>query len=185
MNKVITSREELLAASKSIAASQGLTALNMRAVAAAANVAVGSVYNYFPSKAELVTATVQEIWRGIFHAAGSCAEAGDFCACVEWLFSSIRTGAEEYPDFLRAHMSGFAAQDRKKARQAMEEAFGHMRTSLEQVLQRDERVRPDAFGPDLDQKQFVAFVFSSLMAGLAREESDCATLLAIIRRVLY
>ena len=137
MNKVITSREELLAASKSIAASQGLAALNMRAVAAAANVAVGSVYNYFPSKAELVTATVQDIWRGIFHAAGSYAQAGDFCACVEWLFDSIRTGAAEYPDFLRAHMSGFAAQDRKKARQTMEEAFGHMRASLEQVLERE------------------------------------------------
>ena len=100
MNKVITSREELLAASKSIAASQGLAALNMRAVAAAANVAVGSVYNYFPSKAELVTATVQDIWRGIFHAAGGYAQAGDFCACVEWLFVSIRAGAAEYPDFL-------------------------------------------------------------------------------------
>lgn len=36
MNKVITSREELLAASKSIAVGQGLAALNMRAVAAAA-----------------------------------------------------------------------------------------------------------------------------------------------------
>ena len=141
MNKVITSREELLAASKSIAASQGLAALNMRAVAAAANVAVGSVYNYFPSKAELVTATVQDIWRGIFHAAGSCTQSRDFCACVEWLFDSIRTGAAEYPDFLRAHMSGFAAQDRKKARQTMEEAFGHMRASLEQVLERDEKVR--------------------------------------------
>lgn len=185
MNKVITSREELLAASKSIAAGQGLAALNMRAVAAAANVAVGSVYNYFPSKAELVTVTVQDIWRGIFHDAGSCTQSGDFCACVEWLFASIRTGAAEYPDFLRAHMSGFAAQDRKKARQAMEEAFSHMRASLEQVLERDEKVRPDAFGADLDRKQFVAFVFSSLMAGLAREESDCATLLAVIRRVLY
>ena len=185
MNKVITSREELLAASKSIAAGQGLAALNMRAVAAAANVAVGSVYNYFPSKAELVTATVQDIWRGIFHDAGSCTKSGDFCACVEWLFASIRTGAAEYPDFLRVHMSGFAAQDRKKARQAMEEAFGHMRASLEQVLERDEKVRPNAFGADLDRKQFVAFVFSSLMAGLAREESDCATLLAVIRRVLY
>lgn len=157
----------------------------MRAVAAAANVAVGSVYNYFPSKAELVTATVQDIWRGIFHAAGGYAQAADFCACVEWLFTSIRAGAAEYPDFLRAHMSGFAVQDRKKARQAMEEAFGHMRASLEQVLERDERVRPDAFGPDLGREQFVSFVFSSLMASLAREDTSCATLLAVIRRVLY
>ena len=185
MNKVITSREELLAASKSIAAGQGLAALNMRAVAAAANVAVGSVYNYFPSKAELVTATVQDIWRGIFHDAGSCTQSGDFCACVEWLFASIRTGAAEYPDFLRGQLSGVGAQVPKKAGQAMEEAVGHMRASLEQVLERDEKVRPNAFGADLDRKQFVAFVFSSLMAGLAREETDCATLLAVIRRVLY
>ena len=61
MNTIVTSREELLAASRKIVKEQGIQALNMRAVAAAANVAVGSVYNYFPSKAELVTATVQDL----------------------------------------------------------------------------------------------------------------------------
>ena len=54
-----------------------------------------------------------------------------------------------------------------------------------QVLERDEKVRPDAFGQDLTRQQFVAFVFSGLMAGLAREDTDCAVLLAVIRRVLY
>lgn len=185
MNTIVTSREELLAASRKIVEEQGIQALNMRAVAAAANVAVGSVYNYFPSKAELVSATVGDIWRDVFHAAGDCAGFSDFASCVEWLFRSIRTGAGKYPGFLSAHMTGFAAQDREKARRQMDRAFGHIRSNLEQVLARDTSVRADAFGAELSREAFVKFVFANLLTCLSQEEESIQILMAVIRRVLY
>ena len=57
MNKTVTSREAILAASQKLVMEKGLQAVNMRTVASVCGVAVGSVYNYFPSKAELLTAT--------------------------------------------------------------------------------------------------------------------------------
>ena len=70
MNTFITSREAILAASRKIATEQGLQAINIRAVAQNCGVAVGSVYYYFPSKADLVAATVEDVWKSIFHMAG-------------------------------------------------------------------------------------------------------------------
>ena len=68
MNTVVTSRQALLAASRTVARRQGLGGLSIRAVAAEARVSVGSVYNYFSGKTELLAATVEEVWMQILSA---------------------------------------------------------------------------------------------------------------------
>ena len=67
MNRVVTSKEEILQASRELLKEQGWTAINIRAVAAACHVSVGSIYNYFGSKADLVSNTVESVWHEIFH----------------------------------------------------------------------------------------------------------------------
>ena len=56
MNTVVTSREAILEECRKIVMEQGISAVNMRSVAAACGVAVGSIYNYFPSKTDLISA---------------------------------------------------------------------------------------------------------------------------------
>ena len=67
MNTVITSEFEILKASRKLIQQQGWSAINIRLVAAVCGVSVGSIYNYFDSKAALVEATVKSVWREIFH----------------------------------------------------------------------------------------------------------------------
>lgn len=59
MNTVVTSKEEILKTSRELIQQKGWSAVNIRSVAAACGVSVGSIYNYFGSKAELVGATVE------------------------------------------------------------------------------------------------------------------------------
>ena len=54
MNTVVTSREQILGAAKEIAALEGVAQISIRGVAKACGVSVGSIYNYFPTKSELV-----------------------------------------------------------------------------------------------------------------------------------
>ena len=65
MNKVVTSKEDILAVSKEMVAENGVQAINMRNVARQCGVAVGSVYNYFPSKNDLMIAVIDgKLFRG-------------------------------------------------------------------------------------------------------------------------
>ena len=59
MNNTVTSKDDILAASREIISREGLPAVSIRSVAAACGVSVGSIYNYFDSKAELVGAAVE------------------------------------------------------------------------------------------------------------------------------
>ena len=54
MNTIITSKEDILKTSRELIREQGWSAVNIRSVAAACGVSVGSIYNYFDSKADLV-----------------------------------------------------------------------------------------------------------------------------------
>ena len=70
LNMAVTSREEILAVCREIVAEEGLSSVNMRLVASRCNIALGSVYNYFPSKSELLLATIESVWMDIFHMNG-------------------------------------------------------------------------------------------------------------------
>ena len=140
MNTVVTSRQALLAASRTVARRQGLGGLSIRAVAAEARVSVGSVYNYFSGKTELLAATVEEIWMQILSAPEGEAPRDGFAAYVHWLFHRIQSGAGEYPVRPSAFDASFSRE--QLAAFVLDSLLGQMSRGadncegLEQVLRR-------------------------------------------------
>ena len=59
MNKVVTSKEELLDTARQIVFQEGIDQLSIRVLAKKLNISVGAVYNYFPSKSDLLLAIVE------------------------------------------------------------------------------------------------------------------------------
>ena len=59
MNTIVTSKEEILKNSRELIREKGWAAVSIRSVASACGVSVGSIYNYYDSKAELISATVE------------------------------------------------------------------------------------------------------------------------------
>ena len=59
MNTIVTSKEEILKNSRELIREKGWATVSIRSVASACGVSVGSIYNYYDSKAELISATVE------------------------------------------------------------------------------------------------------------------------------
>ena len=86
MNTVVTSKDEILKISRELIRQQGWSAVNIRSVASACGVSVGSIYNYFDSKSDLVSATVESVWCEIFHRPDDGAIFHDTLACIVWIY---------------------------------------------------------------------------------------------------
>ena len=185
MNKTVTSREAILAASQKLVMEKGLQAVNMRTVASVCGVAVGSVYNYFPSKAELLTATVENVWREIFHMPEGSVQFLNFADSVAWVYERIQKGSKQYPGFFTLHSVSFAAGEKETGRLKMEQYFDHMKTELCRVLKMDQCVNPEAFNDKLTLQSFVDLVFTNITSSLLEEKRDCSALIEIIKRVIY
>ena len=184
VNPAVTSKEQILSVCRAIIAEEGVSALNMRAVAERCHVALGSLYNYFPSKDDLLTAAVESVWEDIFREVQPEPGMG-FAAYILWLSDTLRGGAGPYGGFLTAHALSLSGGAKDRARGMMAKYLSRLRRELLDVLARDAQVRTGAFGKDLREDEFVDFVLSSLLAQLTRESDSCAVLAEMIRRTLY
>ncbi len=63
--KPAISKDEILDVAYARAQQDGLASLSIRAVARECGVAVGTLYNYFPDKASLISAIVLKFWRNV------------------------------------------------------------------------------------------------------------------------
>ncbi|MEG1068588.1 MAG: TetR/AcrR family transcriptional regulator [Ruthenibacterium sp.] len=185
INTVVTSKEAILSVCLSMAAEGGLQALNMRTVAEKCNISVGSVYNYFPSKADLITAAIREVWQNIFHTDHLCKQAESFPAYVANIFESVTVGTAAYPQFFTAHSLSFATADKSNGRKVMENYFEHMKSGLLSALNHDKNIAHAAFSDTLTQSAFVDFVFSNLLTLWMQHAENCTVLTEILRKVLY
>lgn len=186
MHPNVTSKEKLLLAAKELAKTEGLSALQMRSLASAAGVAVGSVYNYFPNKNALLTAVVASIWFDMFHN-GSTANAANmgYCHTVSHLFSQIQKSIAAYPDFFAAHRVIFDEGEKENALKLRENTFSHMEKNLLSSLETDPSIRQNVFDGSLTKKALVSFTFTHLLALWNSGAKDCDTLTAILSKILY
>ena len=185
MNKTVTSKEEILKTSRKLIREQGCAAVNIRSVATACGVSVGSIYNYFDSKAALVGAAVESIWFEIFHRPDDAAVFQDTIACITWMYERMEYGCKQYPGFFTLHSLGFMQEDKSDGKRRMQQTWQHILDGLSFVLKMDSKVRKDAFNEQFTVEKFADVLFSFMFSALFRQEYDVEAVLEIIRRTIY
>ncbi|MCI6639865.1 MAG: TetR/AcrR family transcriptional regulator [Pygmaiobacter massiliensis] len=185
MNTVVTSKEEILKTSRELIQQQGWSAINIRSVAAACGVSVGSIYNYFSSKAQLVAATVESVWCEIFHRPQDEAVFQDTQACITWMYRQMEYGCKQYPGFFTLHSLGFMREEKLDGKRKMQQTWQHILDGLCSVLKRDVKVRPGAFTEQFTPEKFADVLFSLMLSALLRQDYDPGAILEIVRRTLY
>ncbi len=185
MNTAVTSREEILTVCRQLVAASGLAAVNMRKVAQQCQVALGSLYYYFPSKDELLLATVESVWDDIFNCAAPTDAALPFDRYITNFFENIKRGILKYPNFFTVHSLSFSTRGQAEGRAKMQKYLAKMKAHMLQVLQKDQAVRPDAFSAAFTEDKFVDFIIMHVISLLLQKNFDCTTLTEIIRRIIY
>lgn len=185
MNPMATSKENILQISRKLIQQNGWAGVNIRSVAAACGVSVGCIYNYFESKTNLLSATVESIWSDIFHHPEDEAVFQDTLSCVRWMYKQLEYGCQRYPGFFTHHALGFVQQDTADGKQQMQRAWQHILDALCTVLRNDARIRADAFTEEFTVEKFAEMLFSLMLSALVRQDFDPSTVLEIVRRAVY
>ncbi|MCI8530390.1 MAG: TetR/AcrR family transcriptional regulator [Lachnospiraceae bacterium] len=185
MNTVVTSKEDILKTSRNLIQQEGWAAINIRSVAAACGVSVGSIYNYFDSKAALVGAAVESIWHEIFHRPNDGTVFQDTQACITWMYQQMEYGCKQYPGFFSLHSLGFIQEDKSDGQRRMEQIWQHILDGLCSVLKQDTRIRANAFTEQFSAEKFADVLFSLMLSALLRQDYDPTAVLEIVRRTLY
>ena len=185
MNTVVTSKDEILKASRELIRERGWSAISIRSVAAACGVSVGSIYNYFDSKSDLIGATVESVWCEIFRRPEDDAVFYDVQECITWIYARMAYGCERYPGFFTLHSLGFMRKEKDDGKRRMQQTWQHIFEGLCTVLKQDENIRRDAFNERFTAEKFADVLFSQMLSALLRQDYDPSAVLEIVRRTLY
>lgn len=186
MNIVVTSKEAILRASREFVAANGVQALNIRAIAKLCRISAGTIYNYFPSKRDLVSETIQSIWNYIFKIESDYDRIESFPKYVHCVYQKALARVAEYPGFFTAYSLAFSATvESDGALYIMEDYFTFIETGLLGAIKADPDVKLDAFSKELTRMDFVHFVFMNMLSLLVQQNDSCSTLLEIIKRTIY
>lgn len=185
MNAAVTSKEEILKTSRELIRQQGWSTVSIRAVAAACGVSVGSIYNYFDSKAALMSETIGSVWQEIFHRPDDADVFRDVQTCITWIYTRIAYGCEQYPGFFTLHSIGFLRDERPDGKRRMQQTWGHILTGLCSVLKRDAASVRTLLRTPFTAEQFADVLFSQMLSAMLRQDYDPTTVLEIVRRTLY
>ena len=185
MNTIVTSKQEILKTSRELIQQQGWSAVSIRSVASACGVSVGSIYNSFDSKAELITATVESVWCEIFHRPEDDAVFQDVQTCITWMYGRMAYGCTQYPGFFNLHSLGFMREEKMDGKRRIQQTWQHILAGLCTVLKQDAKIRPNAFTPQFTPEKFADVLFSLMLSALLRQDYDPSAVLEIVRRTLY
>ena len=163
MNTIITSRDSILQVCRELIKTQGWSAINIRTVAAKCGVSVGSIYNYFNSKAELTAAAIESVWHDIFH---------------------FPDRDKEFDSFT-IHSVTFLEEEKTNGKQLMEQSWKHIQNQLFLVLTNDRNIHSEAFSEVFTPEKFVNIVFSLIVSALLQQNYDCSVILELIQRSVY
>lgn len=185
LNKTVTSREQLLDAAKAIAYGQGLAAVNIRAVASHCGVAVGSIYNYFPTKADLIAAIIEDFWRNSVRMEHCIPAPGEpFPTFVGRLYGDLARQLQAFQTGFLAQVSAMGAEERRKGRILEAACFDHMKRGLRMALDQSGAESP-LLSSDADRDAFVELVFTTLMSLLRQGKDECAYFQRVLEALFF
>ena len=183
--KQVIDRDKLVAQAYAIASRDGISALSVRKVAAACGIAVGSVYGYFPTKADLTAAVLTRFFDENL--------SDELCAVRPGeRFTSYVRRFREALCAARADMSVDWFAEMRRLPSAEQEALvavrapmlAHIERGLARVLDADEAVDRARIVVPLSAERLCRYVLRAVFASLM-EGDECETLFALLDAALY
>lgn len=191
-SKPAISKKAIVDAAYRRACEHGIGSLGVREVARDCGVAVGTIYNYFPSKADLATEVVMRFWMSV--AFGGDPDEGASCFSyregenlVEFCSRTMETLAaalaEYRADWLR-ELSSLDTRTRQRGRAAERACFEHILRGFEYAIENDPDVNPDALAR-IGARPAAQLIWAAMHDALRRGESSCPALLELLKLALY
>lgn len=173
MNKRVTSTDKILETALLIAKKDGVDKLSIRKLASACDIAIGSVYNYFPDKDTLVTAIAETFWNHIFLDQDRLYRHGmGFTQFLEWYYSYLYAKMSPYDNSWVRELEGKIPMEKTIA-------------LLMQVLEDDDKINRSIWNMEFEPENFCRYVFTNIMALLQAGEQNCRFFIYLLENLLY
>lgn len=156
----------------------GIKDLSIRTLSKAADVSVGTVYNYFPSKQALTAALLDDFWEASL-AQDICRVKPNqgFVDYLTILFEKALMHTENFKEIMQAQLT-FLETDSNTY-------YQHMESGLLKVLNLDKDIDFTIWNEDFTKEWFITFILENMMSQLTKEKPNFRAMEIMMNTILY
>ena len=185
MPKRVNDRDQLIGEAYQIASNDGISALSVRKVATACGIAVGSVYVYFPTKADLTAAVLTRFFDENLSDELCAVRPGErFTSYVRRFREALRAARTDMSVDWFAEMRRLHSAEQEALEAVRAPMLAHIERGLARVLDADEAVVRSRLVCPMSAEALCRYVLRSIFASLM-EGGECETLFALLDAALY
>ena len=197
-SKPAITRDQILDVAYARAQRDGMASLGIRTVARECGVATGTIYNYFPDKASLVTEVVGRFWRQAMENAQNSPAVAAVPAAPQGVAGEYRallvhcaTLSAHLCSSLSAFRAGWLreiatldARSREQTHRAERACFVQIMQGIQAVIEVDESIVSEA-RDRFDAASLAELIWDSMFSSIKAGDPSCKTLFALLERALY
>lgn len=172
--------DKILASAKAILATNGAAALTMREIAKGAGVALGTTYNYFANKDEIVLALVEDFWsRAVAKTAELPAQSSfsqEYRLFYEILLSEFSSFQQDWLSLLKSMKNQEKTEGRRRELEIQSQLYCQVYAMLERYFF-DETA-------GISRENFARYITESTFGFLVLNKTDISVFLDVVQLVL-
>lgn len=181
----INYKERILLSAKEIALAEGMTKIDIRSVAKNCGIASGTVYNYFPSKGDLLAAVIEDFWEEAFRNIDWRSFANDgFYPNLEKLYNILNEYLNKFKENWLEELSFLQTHEKQLGRQKQNEYFKIIVNRIMAIMDMDDTVKNYPWSEDAPKEKVAEFIFDNMLVSLRKGEGDINFLIKVINKIL-
>ncbi len=174
-------KQALLDCAHTIERVEGVDAISIRRLADDAGVAVGTVYNYFENKQDVLFALTEDYWKNALGEMPALAVAERFPDQIALILAFLRSKMNDCAEILMQSLH----ENEEAGRSRMADMQRALRAMMLERLNADQAVRTGLWDDVLTKEAFTDFVLVNVLALLRQKTDDPSAFLEILNRILY
>lgn len=178
-------KEEILNIAKEIALEEGISAINIRSVALKCNISVGTVYNSFATKNDLLFSVVEDFWEKAFIDINRCLTTdSNFIEKIEELYSSLFLYLNRFQENWLDQLSLLKAKEKSLGKKKEHDFFTKVKNIIVIILSEEKGIQANVWTDTFTKEKLAEFIFNCMLDMLRRREENIQFFIETLKRIL-
>jgi AcrR family transcriptional regulator len=178
-------KQTILSEAKEIAIKQGITKVDIRSVAKNSGIAIGTVYNYFPSKGDLLVAVIEDFWEGAFADVDWRSFAyEDFYDNLEKIYNILYIYLNKFKENWLEELSFLKTQEKLLGKQKQTEYFKKICNRIKDMMEMDNNIKQYQWTDVISKEKTAEFIFENMIMMLKKGDKNMSFFIGILKKIM-
>ncbi|KNF08349.1 TetR-family transcriptional regulator [Gottschalkia purinilytica] len=178
-------KETILNSAREIAFEKGLSNVNIRDVAKKSDIALGTVYNYFPTKGDLLASVIESFWidaRSYIYLHSDTNH--DFYENIQNMYKNLSSYFYEFEKNWLNQIALIKSEDKVTGKQKMDEYLLEIQKEIIHLMDMDQNIKNHKWTEALTKEKCASFILNNFMFMINKKENNIDYFIEILKRTL-